>query len=65
MRQSKSDSEICQAFDMAIARLDAHGITVQSNGAFHLTADGVEIGAPESVDGLTAFADALDYTQQS
>lgn len=56
-----TDSDICKAFDAAVDRLWKHSITVRSDGTFILIAGEKVVSKPETVDGLAAFADALDY----
>lgn len=62
MSQQKTDAEICRTFDIALTRLEHQGIRVRSDTTFHLFAGEILIGVTETVDGLTAFADALDYS---
>lgn len=55
----KTQSQIVRAFDSAQPRLADHGITIISNGAFLLMRNDVQIAEYDTVDGLTAYADAL------
>lgn len=65
----KTQPELIKQFDAVIGRLQKRGITVRADGSFHLSiGEGEtfrEIGAPETTDGLTAFADALDYAHRA
>lgn len=65
MRHQRSEAELCQAFDETLQRLDLHGISVKSDVKFHVFApDGNVVSAPETVDGLESFADAIEYAKR-
>ncbi len=55
--------EICNVFDLVLRRLASHNIDLDINSTFVLSSKGEKVTTTDTVDGLMAFADALDFAR--